>query len=429
MRISTNMIFELGSTKISELQSNLVKTQQQLSTQRRVLTPADDPVASANILGITQSMSINDQLSTNRQNAKNILSQQESVLQSVTSLLQDVKTLTVNAGNGAMEDSQRQYLASELRGRIDELLGLANSRDGAGNFMFGGFQIASQPFSETPGGAQYNGDQGKRLLQIGPARHIALNDSGNSVFESNRTGNGDFLSAAAATNTGSGVIGTGAVVNSAAVTGHSYSVDFTVVPGATPSSPSTTTYIVRDTTAGTYWDGAMWQTGAPPAMPAPPAPSAPYVPYVSGQAITVDGLQFDIKGDPANGDQFTLTPSTNQSIFTTLKDLLATLGTSAVGAAGQAKLTNGLNAANNNIDNALDNLLEVRASVGTRLKEIDTLDSTGDDLNVQYTEALHQLQDIDLAEVISNFTQQQQALEAAQKSFLQISHLSLFNYI
>ncbi|WP_371417385.1 hypothetical protein [Noviherbaspirillum sp. UKPF54] len=108
---------------------------------------------------------------------------------------------------------------------------------------------------------------------------------------------------------------------------------------------------------------------------------------------------------------------------------MATLGASGAGATGQAKLTNGLNAANNNIDNALDNLLEVRASVGTRLKEIDTLDSTGDDLNVQYTEALHQMQDIDLAEVISNFTQQQQALEAAQKSFLQISHLSLFNYI
>lgn len=425
MRISTNMIFELGSTKISDLQSNLAKTQQQLSTQRRVLTPADDPVASANILGITQTMSINDQLATNRQNAKNLLSQQESVLQSVTTLLQDVKTLTVNAGNGAMDDSQRQYLTAELRGRIDELLGLANSRDGAGNFMFGGFQIASQPFSETPTGAQYSGDQGKRMLQIGPSRHIALNDSGNSVFESNRTGNGDFVTAAASTNTGSGIVGTGAIVNSTAVTGHSYSIDFTVVPGAT----TTTAYIVRDTTAGTYWDGAAWQPGAPPAMPAPPAPSAPYVPYVSGQAITVDGLQLDIKGDPANGDKFSVTPSTNQSIFTTLKNLVATLGTSGTGAAGQAKLTNGLNAANNNIDNALDNLLEVRASVGTRLKEIDTLDSTGDDLNVQYTEALHQMQDIDLAEVISNFTQQQQALEAAQKSFLQISHLSLFNYI
>ncbi|HEX7634718.1 MAG TPA: flagellar hook-associated protein FlgL, partial [Noviherbaspirillum sp.] len=157
MRISTNMIFDLGSKKISDLQNRLIKTQQQLSTQRRVLTPADDPVASANILGLTQTMSLNDQFSTNRSNAKNLLSQQESVLQSATSLLQDVKTLVVNAGNGAMDDSQRKFLSAELRGRFDELMGLANSRDGAGNFMFGGFQIASQPFSETSTGAQYNG--------------------------------------------------------------------------------------------------------------------------------------------------------------------------------------------------------------------------------------------------------------------------------
>lgn len=422
MRISTNTIFELGSTKISDLQSKLVKTQQQLSTQRRVLTPADDPVASANILGITQSMSINEQFATNRQNAKNLLSQQESVLQSVTTLLQDVKTLVVNAGNGAMEDSQRKYLAAELRGRVDELLGLANSRDGAGNFMFGGFQIASQPFSETPTGAQYSGDQGQRMLQVGPSRHTALNDSGSAVFESNRTGNGDFLAAAAPTNTGSGVVGSGAVVDSTLVTGHSYSVNFTVVPPAVPFDPPTTTYVVQDTTTGNYLNPAtgLFTLAAPPVTGTT---------YVSGQAITFDGLQIDVKGDPANGDKFTTSPSTNQSIFTTLKTLLNTLATPAMSAAGQAQLTNGLNAANNNIDNALDNLLSVRASVGTRLKELDVLDSTGDDLNVQYTEALHQLQDIDLAEVISNFTQQQQALEAAQKSFLQVSHLSLFNYI
>lgn len=427
MRISTNTIFELGSTKISELQSQLVKTQQQLSTQRRVLTPADDPVAAANMLGITQSISINEQFATNRQNAKNALSQQESILQSVTTLLQDVKMLVVNAGNGAMEDAQRQFLAAELRGRFEELLGLANSRDGAGNFMFGGFQIDSQPFSQTPTGAQYNGDQGKRMLQIGASRHIALNDSGSSVFESIKTGNGRFLAAAAPTNTGSGIVGTGAVVNGSALTGHDYSIEFTVVSSGVPFEPEVTTFTVRDNVTGNYMDPATGNFTV--AGPLPAAPAGPRVPYVSGQAITIDGMQVDVKGAPANGDTFTLQPSTNQSVFETLNNLLTTLSTGSVGAAGQAKLTNGLNAANNNIDNALGNVLQVRASVGTRLKEIDVLDSTGSDLHIQYQEAINKLQEIDLAEAISNFTQQQMALEAAQKSFMQVSRLSLFNYI
>jgi flagellar hook-associated protein 3 FlgL len=421
MRISTNMIFELGSTKISDLQSILSKTQQQLSTQRRILTPADDPVASSTAMGITQSLSINDQFATNRLNAKNALSQEESILQSVTSLYQDVKTLVVSAGNGALEDQQRKFLASELRGRFDELIGLANSRDGTGNFMFGGYQISSQPFSETPAGAQYSGDQGKRMLQIGASRQIALNDSGNSVFENAKTGNGKFVASAAASNTGSGIIGTGAIVNNAAVTGHDYSIDFTVAPGA-PLAPDVTSFTIKDNVSGQFMDPA---TGVFNLAAAP----VPGTSYVSGQGITFDGMQLDVTGAPANGDVFNVKPSSNQSIFTTLNDLLTTLSTSGAGAAGQANLTNGLNAANNNIDNALSNLLEVRASVGTRLKEIDVLDSTGDDLNIQYTEALHQLQDIDLVETISNFTQQQMTLEAAQKAFTQVSRLSVFNYI
>src|SRR4051812_32547376 len=113
MRISTNTLFRMGSSRLSELQSSLVKTQQQLSTQKRVLSPADDPVAAASALVVTQSLSMNDQQAVNRQSATSALSEEESVLQNVTSLYQDVKSLIVNAGNGAMEDEQRQYLASE----------------------------------------------------------------------------------------------------------------------------------------------------------------------------------------------------------------------------------------------------------------------------------------------------------------------------
>ncbi|MEN3293513.1 MAG: flagellar hook-associated protein 3 FlgL [Burkholderiales bacterium] len=423
MRISTNTIFELGSSRISELQANVVKTQQQLSTQRRVLTPADDPVASATALGISQSISINEQYTANRDTARSALSEEESVLQSVTSLLQDVKALVVNAGNGAIEDAQRKYLSAELRGRYDELLGLANSRDGNGNYMFGGFQTANQPFSQTPAGANYGGDQGQRLLQVGASRQIPLNDTGNTVFENNKTGNGVFVTAprTVPANTGSGIVGSGAVADSAALTGDQYSIDFTVVPGTVPFAPSVTTYVVKNVTTGLYLDPATNTFG-----PTPPATGAT---YVDGQAIKFDGLQFDIKGAPANGDAFTVDPSRDKSIFQTLANLLKTLNSSGVGATGQANLTNGLNAANNNIDHALDNILNVRAGVGTRLKELDVLDSGGSDLNIQYTETLHKLQDIDLAEAISTFTNQNMVLEAAQKSFMKVSGMSLFNFI
>lgn len=450
MRISTNTIFEMGSSRLSELQSGLVKLQQQLSTQRRVLTPADDPVAAATALGVTQSLSMNEQFGLNRQTAKSALGQEESVLRSVTELLQGVKDLIVTGGNGAIEDEQRQYLVAELRGRFDQLLGLANSRDGSGNYMFGGFKTASAPFSQTPTGAQYSGDQGQMQLQVGASRYLPLNDSGNTVFEKIKTGNGTFVTAQsnrfdttvsppvpvapAAPNSGSGIVGTGAIIDATKLTGHDYSVVFSVIPSSVPVNeftPNTVSYAVKDETTGLYWNSATstWGAAAPPAPVPGAVPPAPWTPYVSGQAITFDGMQIDVTGKPADGDSFSVKPSRNQSVFTTINDLITTLSSGSTGATGQANLTNGLNAANNNIDNALDNLLNVRAAIGTRLNEIDVLDSGGEDLNIQYTETLRVLQDIDMVETISSFTQQQLTLEAAQKSFMSISRLSLFNHI
>ena len=71
----------------------------------------------------------------------------------------------------------------------------------------------------------------------------------------------------------------------------------------------------------------------------------------------------------------------------------------------------------------------MQATVGTRLRELESLGETASDLNLQYQTTLSDLQDLDYAEAISNFAMQQTYLEAAQKSFAQISGLSLFNYL
>jgi flagellar hook-associated protein 3 FlgL len=125
----------------------------------------------------------------------------------------------------------------------------------------------------------------------------------------------------------------------------------------------------------------------------------------------------EITGAPANGDIFNVDPSKNQSVFETMTSLIAALrGPSGTPQAGAA-LTNALNLANQNITNSLDNVLSVRASVGARLSELEHLDSAGDDLNIQYASQLSDLVDLDPVEAISRFTQQQTALEAAQKSY------------
>jgi flagellar hook-associated protein 3 FlgL len=406
IRISTNATFNTGTTQLNTLQSQIAKTQMQLSTNKRNLTAADDPIAAARALEVTQSQSMNTQFATNRSNANASLSLVDKTLSDVTGQIQDIQALIVNAGNGGYTLSDRQALATELEGRLTDMIGLANTADGTGGYLFSGYKSATQPFSQTPTGAAYQGDQGQRTLQVGSARKMATSETGSAIFEAIPTGNGRFTTTAAAGNTGAGIISPGSVVDGAAYTGHDYAIKFAVA-----GTPAVTTYTVTDNTVS------------------PPSDVLANQPYIEGATIAFGGMSMDIKGVPADGDSFSVEPSEKQSVFTTITNLIKTLRTAADGSSGKAALANGLSTASSNMKNALDNVLTVQASVGSRMKEIDNLNSTGDDLDVQYQTTLGTLQDLDMVKAISLFAQQQQTLQAAQMSFKTMSGLSLFNYI
>jgi flagellar hook-associated protein 3 FlgL len=401
MRISTSQIYDLGVARMSEQQIALNKTQQQASTGRRILTPADDPAASASVVQLTQLDSMNATYQKNRDYANNSLGLEDGALSHIAELLTSAKTLATGAGNGSLGDTERGFIATELKGQLQQLIGLANSRDGAGNYLFAGHQSSTLPF--LPGASvQYAGDSGSRALQVSDSRQLAVNDSGQQVFMSVPAGNGKFVAAASGGNTGTGVVDGGSVVDTSLLTGHDYSLNFSVAGGVT-------TYAIVDSTTGTTVSSGN--------------------PYTSGSAITVAGMQVGVSGSPANGDQFTLTSGAKQSLFQTLQNLINVLSTPASTAAEKAALNNGLNAASSSLDSGLDRVLETRASVGARMKELDALDATGSDRHIQYQQNLSQLQDLDYTKALSDLSRQQTMLEAAQKSFVQVMGMSLFKYL
>lgn len=408
MRISTSSIYNANVRLLNQQQAQLLHTQQQIATQRRILTPADDPIASARALEISQADASNSQYAINRNTVQHSVSLAESILQSVTNVLLDVRTIAVNAGNGSLNISDKQMLATDLSGRLEELLSLSNSTDGIGNFLFSGFQGKTQPFVNSSAGVQYQADDGQRLIQVSSSRQLAASDSGADIFMRVKNGNGTFVAQSVNANTGSGIVSSGTVTNPALLTGNNYQVTFSVTAGVT-------TYGVTNTTPGALV----------------PAPVAAGTPYVSGQAINFDGLQFDITGAPADGDVFTAAPSTNESIFQTISNLITALRTPNPqgGVTAAANFANSNNQALNNIDRGIDNVLTVRAKMGTRLRELDAMQSAGESMGVQFKQTLSQLQDVDFNKAISDLTLQKTSLEAAQKSFMAVSGLSLFNYM
>jgi len=407
MRISTAGFYDNASTRISDLQSNVAQKQTQIASGKRILTPADDPVAAAAALTVSQAIDVNTQFAANRTTAKNALSLQEGILDTYTTLLQNVKTLTVAAGNGSLDDNQRQYMASELAGRYQELMGIANSRDSTGNYIFGGFQNTSPPFVDMGGTtAAYKGDQGQRQLQVSTSRQLSTNDAGSAIFDNIKSGDGSVSVTPDFANAAGGVISAPTVTDATLLTHHNYSIDFT--------------------TTGTGTSFSVYDLSLDPKKTKALAASANYT--TNPQTITFDGLQFTASGTPASGNKYNIHPN-EQSIFKTVGDLITALKTPATGVAGQASLQASLSSANANVSAALDTVLSTRAAGGARLQELDMLDTEGESRNLQYATTLSGLQDLDYAKAISELTQNQLTLQAAQQSFVKIANLSLFNYI
>jgi flagellar hook-associated protein 3 FlgL len=404
MRISTNTIYSVNVSALNQQEAKLVQTQQQLSSGRRILTPADDPFGAAQALIVTQSDATNTQYGSNLKAAQLSLQLSDTTLQTTTDLLQNIRTTAVQAGSTTLANSDRLALATNLQNNLDQLISLANTTDASGNYLFSGFQGKTQPFVNTATGVQYMGDGGQRMVQVSSSRQIPSSDSGADVFMRIKNGNGTFVTQAAGTNTGSGTASPGSVTDPTQLTGDNYQIDFTVTGGVT-------TYNITDTTTSTLVSSNN--------------------PYVSGQAISFGGMQFVIQGAPASGDQFTVTPSSNESVFKTISDLINTLKTPVISSnlASTAQFSSGVSKALNGLDNSLTNILNMRASVGSRLSELDALSTTQADMGLQFKQALSQLQDVDYNKAISDLTQQQTTLQAAQKSFLQVMNLSIFNYM
>lgn len=315
MRISTSTIFDRGIASIQDQTSSLLKINEQMGSQRRILTPSDDPVASARALEVSQSISTNDQFQTNQKAALNGLGLEDSTLHGVGDLLQHVRQLAVDSGNGSYDNTNRASIANELRSNLQSLLTLANTSDGNGHFMFSGFQGGTAPFATASGAnapVVYNGDQGQRLVQIDPSRRIPVSDSGSDVFMNVKNGNGTFVAAAAAANGGTGVIDTGTVTDptkwNAAGLSKNYSVEFRNLPTsvtgtalgagqeigvASPSNWSATGQNVTVTfAAGTYTvtDNTHQTTSGPIAY--------------AGAPISIQGTGLSFNFAPAAGSTY-----------------------------------------------------------------------------------------------------------------------------
>ena len=185
MRISSNNIYQSGLNNMQSLQASIYKLTMQIDNQQRVVTPADDPVAAARILLISQSQGQNSQYISNTQAVSSWLSLSETAIKSSSDLMASMKSLAISAGSGALSPTELQAIQKQLQEGITELTTYANSTDGRGNYLFSGNKTDTVPYvvslSAVPP-ATYQGDTGQRSVQISASQQMTISDPGSTVF-------------------------------------------------------------------------------------------------------------------------------------------------------------------------------------------------------------------------------------------------------
>lgn len=148
MRISTQMMYQQNMRGITNSQAEWMKFGEQMSTGKRVISPSDDPIAASQAVVLSQAQAQNSQYTLARTFATQKVSLEENVLSQVTTAIQAAQEKIVYAGNGTLSDDDRASLATDLQGIRDQLMNLANSTDGNGRYIFGGYKTESALFAQ-----------------------------------------------------------------------------------------------------------------------------------------------------------------------------------------------------------------------------------------------------------------------------------------
>jgi flagellar hook-associated protein 3 FlgL len=193
MRVATSSAFDRSIAAIGDTQAKMVKLQNQLGTGQRLDALADDPAAAAEAERLRGQQARLDNEKRMTGFARMMLNQAEGALGSSVELMQTARELLLQASNGTLSVNDRALIGEQLQGIHDELLSIANRRDGAGGFIFAGAGSSTAPFvagisvtyTAQTGQQGLATDPSFSITQDGAATFMRLNVNGTntSVFQ------------------------------------------------------------------------------------------------------------------------------------------------------------------------------------------------------------------------------------------------------
>lgn len=397
MRVTTAQSFAASMANLQKRQTDLNEANGRMTSGKRVEKASDDPTAAARAERALAAVSRADANQRALEASRNSMTLTESALGDATELLQQARETMVAAGNGSYSDGERAALADKMAEIRKQLFTIANRPDGSGGYLFSGQGASEPPFSDTASGVVFRGAAGQ--TSVASDEQLPLTIDGADAWLHSMSGNGHFETRPGTPASAGAWIDGGRVTDPAAYQPNaSYNVAFSVAGGAT-------TYTVTD------GGGATVATGT----------------YAANKAIELQGISFTVGGAPANGDSFQIVPATpTLDVFgvldRTIADLRTPLRTSA-------QVTQATQTALRDLDAVAGGLQGLRAAVGESLNRADAIQGRVDASRLAAQTDRSNAEDLDLAQAISDFKNQETGYSAALQTYSSVQRLTLFQYI
>lgn len=407
MRISTNQIYDQNLRSIMQNQSSLAKTQEQLSTGKRLTSPSDDPVGAAKVLRITEELDALTQFQRNNDLVTGGLEQQEAVLTNITDSINRARTLVVQSGNGIMSDPDKRAIGAEFEQIKLEIFDLMNTQDADGNYLYAGYQSGNQAFEYNPASSgnaiTFAGDPGVNFIQLSNSAKIQSTSNGYEVFENVLSRFKFSIDAVTGANIES------ALVEQQGTFDNFYRQNYDTV-NALNNNFSINFLASGQAELVNQNSGAVIDT----------------VEYSSGQPFTIKGMEFNVSAVPGDSIDLSLNAPEKKSMAQAIHEIQTLLMSDTI---SDGALEESIADTLVSLDNGLEKISLERASIGSRLNIAESTYESNLDIEIAAKTARSAIQDVDYAEASTEFAKQETALSAALATFPQVSNLTLFNFI
>ena len=426
MKVSTKLFNEQQIRQFSSLNEDIQKLQDKISSGKNIIVASDDPIGSVNLSGYKIVKQQLDQYLKNVNSAQTRLSLVDTNLQNLSTIMIRANELLIQASSDVLGRSDREAIALEIDEMKEELMSLANQQDSNGSFIFGGFKTKTEPFQkDIDGKIKYMGDSGITSLSISETMIVETSVDGENLFQKIKMSSGLAVSMFTMLENISNSVRTAATAVHATnanthaeleitnrdfgtwafdITGHAGTANISVE--LTGDDPADIIKAINNANIGIT---ASQSTTNP-------------------KKIKLDSSQqgiIEIKNLEIPNIKTAQKVPTSFFTFTPLDASGNSVGEDQYLYDTDQLTTSQLN----NIQSSQVHIANFRGQVGAKLNLLERQYQNLNERDIAIKQDLTELEDADLAKLVTDLKSQLTGLQASQQAFVKISDLNLFNYL